>query len=168
MPPKQPVGSKKNPIVIESPTDCVCDSSKPEIVINDSASSSPVDLTADLTNGSCRHYEQKFAPKILEFTNHYQPKTQKFTYLRLDPLLPFTEEPSSSTDSKDGVQSPPNIRHYIKTELDRHRRAGAVTGHQYERILDRATSKVMRGKSTTVERVRKLVSDYVSLYKLSQ
>ncbi len=77
----------------------------------------------------------------------------------LDP--PSPQEPSSSTVN---VTSLPTVRYLIKTELDQYHCIGEVTSRQYQRIFERATSKVMQGKATSVDRVRKLVADYVFLY----
>ena len=78
-----------------------------------------------------------------------------------DSFPPSPQEPSSSTVN---VTSLPIVQQLIKAELDQYYCIGEVTTRQYQRIFERATSKVMQGKATSVERVKKLVADYVFLY----
>ena len=78
----------------------------------------------------------------------------------------LSEEPSSTTDSLD-LNSLPTVERFMKTTLNNHYSKGHINRHQYKRILERAINKVKAGRTTTLERVKKLVTDFVDVYMLA-
>lgn len=70
------------------------------------------------------------------------------------------------TDTID-VSSSATVQQIVKKELSHHYAIKNITEHQYYRILQRATEKIMKGKPTNMDRVKKLVFDFVEQYKLS-
>ena len=81
-----------------------------------------------------------------------------------------SEEPSSSTDCLSmlvDITSLSTVERFMKTTLNDHYSKGHINRRQYKRILERAINKVKAGKSTTLERVKKLVSDFVDVYRLA-
>lgn len=78
--------------------------------------------------------------------------------------------PSSSTDCLNmpiDVHSLSSVEQFMRITLDEHYRLHHINTHQYRRILERAMSKVKAGKSTTYERVKKLISDFVDVYRIA-
>ena len=137
------------------------DSSEPELVIDDQATDSDIAKENIHTEPLTKHSNttQKFSTRTV---------IHKYPTQIIDSSP--DEKPSSSTDGFSGlidVTSMPKVQCFVKNELDKYLTAGKISSRQYHRILERATQKVMNGKTTTLLRVKQLVSDFVELYKLS-
>ncbi len=63
------------------------------------------------------------------------------------------------------VSSLASVQQIVKNELNHHYAVRNITDHQYHRILQRATEKIMKGRRTNMDRVKKLVLDFVVQYK---
>ena len=142
------------------PTTDSYDSSEPELVIDDQTTDSDISKENVDSGPLSKHSNttQKFFTRtVIEYPTQMIDSSP-------------AEEPSSSTDGFSAlidVTSMPKVQCFVKNELDKYHTARKISSRQYHRILERATLKVMNGKTTTLLRVKQLVSDFVELYKLS-